>query len=79
MFEEDEEIIGIPNESHAPTTLSSDYGINPEVEDIDRMDRIGARWGLPGSESILKLRSLVSNGDFEYIFGEPGFPTDERP
>ena len=31
----------------------------------DRMDRTGARWGLLGSESVLKLRALVSNGDFQ--------------
>ncbi|MGH8909869.1 MAG: hypothetical protein ACRD0K_26085 [Egibacteraceae bacterium] len=31
----------------------------------DRMDITGARWGLPGAEAILKLRALVSNGDFD--------------
>ena len=31
----------------------------------DRMDVTGARWSLEGAESILKLRSLVSSGDFE--------------
>src|SRR6266511_2439875 len=31
----------------------------------DRMDITGARWGLPGAEAILKLRALISNGDFE--------------
>ncbi|MGO9899695.1 MAG: ISKra4 family transposase [Solirubrobacteraceae bacterium] len=30
----------------------------------DRMDITGARWGLQGAEAILKLRALVSNGDF---------------
>jgi hypothetical protein len=30
----------------------------------DRMDRTGARWGLDGAEAVLKLRALVSNGDF---------------
>jgi hypothetical protein len=30
----------------------------------DRMDRTGARWGLPGAEAILKLRAIISNGDF---------------
>ena len=29
------------------------------------MDLTGARWGLPGAEAILKLRALISNGDFE--------------
>ena len=31
----------------------------------DRMDITGARWGLYGAESVLKLRSLVSSDDFE--------------
>ena len=31
----------------------------------DRMDITGARWGLPGAEAILKLRALISNGDFD--------------
>ena len=28
------------------------------------MDITGARWGLDGAEAVLKLRALVSNGDF---------------
>jgi len=31
----------------------------------DRMDLTGARWGLKGAESVLKLRSLRSSGDFD--------------
>ena len=31
----------------------------------DRLDRTGARWGLPGAEAILKLRALRSNGDLD--------------
>jgi hypothetical protein len=31
----------------------------------DRMDLTGARWGLPGAETILKLRAIRSNGDFD--------------
>jgi hypothetical protein len=31
----------------------------------DRMDITGARWGLQGAEAILKLRTLISNGDFD--------------
>ena len=31
----------------------------------DRMDLTGARWGLHGAEAILKLRALISNGDFD--------------
>jgi hypothetical protein len=31
----------------------------------DRMDITGARWGLDGAEAILKLRALISNGDFQ--------------
>lgn len=30
----------------------------------DRMDITGARWGLAGAEAILKLRTLIANGDF---------------
>ena len=30
----------------------------------DRMDITGARWGLDGAEAVLKLRAVVSNGDF---------------
>ena len=30
----------------------------------DRMDITGARWGLDGAEAILKLRSVISNGEF---------------
>ena len=30
----------------------------------DRMDITGARWGLNGAEAVLKLRALISNGDF---------------
>jgi hypothetical protein len=31
----------------------------------DRLDITGARWGLHGAEAILRLRTLVSNGDFD--------------
>jgi hypothetical protein len=31
----------------------------------DRLDITGARWGLDGAEAILKLRALISNGDFD--------------
>jgi hypothetical protein len=31
----------------------------------DRLDITGARWGLAGAEAVLKLRALVSNGDFD--------------
>jgi hypothetical protein len=30
----------------------------------DRMDITGARWGLDGSEAVLKLRAVRANGDF---------------
>jgi hypothetical protein len=30
----------------------------------DRMDITGARWGLDGAEAVLKMRAIVSNGDF---------------
>jgi len=29
------------------------------------MDITGARWGLPGAEAVLKLRSLRASGDFD--------------
>lgn len=31
----------------------------------DRMDRTGARWSLEGAEAVLRLRALVTNGDFD--------------
>ncbi|WP_329536954.1 hypothetical protein OG568_51160 (plasmid) [Streptomyces sp. NBC_01450] len=31
----------------------------------DRMDITGACWGLAGAEAVLKLRTVISNGDFE--------------
>ena len=31
----------------------------------DRMDITGARWGLPGGEAVLKLRSLRASGDLD--------------
>ncbi len=31
----------------------------------DRMDITGARWGLEGAEAILKLRALITTGDFD--------------
>jgi hypothetical protein len=31
----------------------------------DRMDLTGARWGLTGAEATLKLRTVISNGDFD--------------
>ncbi len=31
----------------------------------DRMDLTGARWRLPGAEAVLRLRSILSSGDFD--------------
>ena len=31
----------------------------------DRLGITGARWGLEGAETILKLRALIANGDFD--------------
>jgi hypothetical protein len=31
------------------------------------MDVTGARWSLDGAEAILKLRTLISNGDFAVV------------
>ena len=30
----------------------------------DRTDITGARWGIDGAEAVLKMRAVVSNGDF---------------
>jgi len=35
----------------------------------DRLDITGARWSLLGAESVLKLRSLKSSGDFDVYWG----------
>jgi hypothetical protein len=55
-----------------PTALQSGWPIATGVIEgacrhlvKDRMDITGARWGLPGAEAILKLRALISNGDFD--------------
>jgi hypothetical protein len=34
----------------------------------DRLDITGARWGLAGAEAVLKLRALISNGDFDAYY-----------
>ena len=34
----------------------------------DRMDLTGARWGLTGAESVLKLRAIRTNGDWDQYF-----------
>jgi hypothetical protein len=34
----------------------------------DRLDITGARWSLPGAEAVLKLRALITNGDFETYY-----------
>ena len=31
----------------------------------DRMDITGARWSTPGAEAILRLRAVITNGDFD--------------
>ena len=35
------------------------------------IDITEGRWSLPGAESVLKLRALISNGDFEPYFAWP--------
>jgi hypothetical protein len=54
-----------------PTALASGWPIATGVIEgacrhlvKDRLDITGARWGLAGAEAILKLRALISNGDF---------------
>ena len=32
------------------------------------MDITGARWGLKGAEAVLKIRALVTSGDFNEYF-----------
>ncbi|MGH8897419.1 MAG: ISKra4 family transposase, partial [Egibacteraceae bacterium] len=44
----------------------------------DRMDITGARWGLPGAEAVLKLRALISNGDFDDYWDYHLTPEHER-
>jgi hypothetical protein len=34
----------------------------------DRLEAIGARWGAAGAEAVLKLRAVISNGDFDACF-----------
>lgn len=34
----------------------------------DRLDISGARWGLAGAGTVLKLRAVESNGDFDAYF-----------
>jgi hypothetical protein len=55
-----------------PTALSSGWQIATGVIEgavrylcKDRMDITGARWGLEGAEAVLKLRAVISNGDFD--------------
>jgi len=55
-----------------PTALASGWPIATGVIEgacrhlvKDRMDITGARWGLDGAETILKLRALTTNGDFD--------------
>ena len=55
-----------------PTALASGWPIATGVIEgacrhivADRFDVTGARWGLDGAETILKLRALRSNGDLQ--------------
>lgn len=55
-----------------PTALANGWPIATGVIEgacrhlvADRMDITGARWNLDGAEAILKLRTLISNGDFD--------------
>ncbi len=57
---------------HYPAALAAGWPIATGVIEgacrhlvKDRMDITGARWGLAGAEAILKLRALISNGDFD--------------
>ena len=44
----------------------------------DRMDITGARWRLEGAEAILKLRALVTCGDFDEYFKFHKYKENER-
>jgi hypothetical protein len=55
-----------------PTALASGWPIATGVIEgacrhlvKDRLDITGARWGLDSAEAVLKLRALISNGDFD--------------
>jgi len=44
----------------------------------DRLDITGARWSVPGAEAVLKLRALISEGDFEPYFVRHCQPEHQR-
>ena len=46
-----------------PFRRASSHRSHPAL--LKRMDITGARWGLEGAEAILKLRALITNGDFD--------------
>ncbi len=55
-----------------PTALTSGWPIATGIIEgacrhivKDRLDLTGSRWGLTGAETILKLRALRANGDFD--------------
>jgi hypothetical protein len=55
-----------------PTALAAGWPIATGIIEgacrhlvADRMDITGARWGLDGAEAILRLRALITNGDFD--------------
>jgi len=55
-----------------PTALARGWPIATGVVEgacrhvvADRLDVTGARWGLAGAEAVLRLRALISNGDFQ--------------
>lgn len=57
---------------HYDTALTADWPIATGAVEgacrhliADRLDITGARWGLDGAEAVLRLRALITNGDFE--------------
>jgi hypothetical protein len=44
----------------------------------DRLDVTGARWSLPGAEAILRLRTVIDNGDFDAYWHYHGQREHER-
>ncbi|MFF9899107.1 hypothetical protein [Streptomyces longispororuber] len=45
----------------------------------DRPDTTGTRWGLIGAEAVLRLRTLIGNGDFDSYWRHHTAREHERP
>ncbi|GHE14602.1 hypothetical protein GCM10010339_85850 [Streptomyces alanosinicus] len=65
-------LTGHLDQLHYDTTLAGGWPIATGAIEgacrhliADRLDITGARWGLHGAEAVLRLRSLISNGDLD--------------